>query len=425
MQHGGGLQHAQHCCAPPQAATPTPAPPSSLAPHHLPRSPPHRTPAAAGLQPRRGPAVLPAAPARGPGPAASGKGCPCPAVPGAQLPVPRSAQPWLPITRQLGLCFHSGAFPRASGHGEGTGARAGDALVQGQTLCPRACGEAGGQGHTLRAVPPRCPQQGTEPWQSFAGDMQGGRTEKAIGSDPALNGMPGAPQLAPQDGAGQAGGGLRAPQPLFCSRKGPGARGWGDGPTSTAAWGELSPPEQASPKHSPESSGRRGSLGVSLAPHPALLLDGKFGPSRMGQRPRRGPVLPQPPSPSPASSTERERAAAAGASQSWPHPQPCLGGLHIHRAQTCLGNTGAASALPRSHSSSALQLTGAWEPRCGEEGARWGCTSPQPAKPSRALQHTFGGKREGGQTLGCSSTQVWLHHFVLQPKPSGDAKPTL
>lgn len=105
---------------------------------YLPRSPPRRTPVAAGLQPRHGPAALLAAPGTDASPAASGKGSLCPALPGAWLPWLCSAQQ--PCAQQPGLCFHSGAFPRASGHGEGMGgAKAGDVLARSRTLRPRVC----------------------------------------------------------------------------------------------------------------------------------------------------------------------------------------------------------------------------------------------------------------------------------------------
>lgn len=63
--------------------------------------------------------------------------------------------------------------------------------------------------------------------------------------------------------------------------------------------------------------------------------------------------------------------------------------------------------------------------RVRRRGCRMGCTSPEPAKPARAPHPAFEGEGEGGCTLSHSSTQVWLHLFVLQPKPGGDAKPTL
>lgn len=57
----------------------------------------------------------------------------------------------------------------------GDGARPGNALAQGHTLCPRACGEAEQNNGTGTMLPTqRCLQQGTEPWQSLAGRLWGG-----------------------------------------------------------------------------------------------------------------------------------------------------------------------------------------------------------------------------------------------------------
>lgn len=91
--------------------------------------------------------------------------CHCPTVPGHGCPLPSS----------LDFAFTAELFPVLLGMGRRQGARPGNALAQGHTLCPRACGEAEQNNGTGTMLPTqRCLQQGTEPWQSLAGGLWGG-----------------------------------------------------------------------------------------------------------------------------------------------------------------------------------------------------------------------------------------------------------
>lgn len=359
-EHAGELQRAQHHCGPHPATPPpslgrgqlgvpagSPQPStSSLTPRYLPRSPPRRTPAAAGLQPWHGPAALPAAPGTDASPAASGKGSPCPALPGAQLPSPCSARPRLPCAQRPGLCFHSRAFPRASGHGGGgTGQRT--PWHRAGRCVPGLAGRLGRTGHAPSAAPAVAARDTALTLAQLCQGLAGGPktstgAEKVTGLDPVGCSVrcQVLPSLYPRKMLGRQVGAREPPQPLFCSREDAGAHGHGDGPTSTAGQGELGPHRAGEPQAQPSEQQEKGQLGGELGPKPsAVAWQGKFLPSGMGQRPCHGPVLPETLSPAPASSTEPKRAVAAGAPRAWPHPQPCLGALRVHRAQTCLGNT--------------------------------------------------------------------------------------
>lgn len=167
-------------------------------------------------------------------------------------------------------------------------------------------------------------------------------------------------------------------------------------------------------------------MGVSLAPNPVLLL-GKANSCPAGWG--KGPAMvhcslnhcPQP-----------QQAAQSQKGQwllepLWAGPIPshawglcvCIKPKHAWEHMSFVGLTSC------SRPSSAPWLTGVWEPGCGEGGA--GQAVPPQSLPSPPKGHapTFVSKGEGGRTLGHSSMQVWLHHFVLQPKPGSDAKPTL
>lgn len=155
---------------------------STLAPLlcYLPRSPPRRIPAAAGLQPRHGPNALLTAAGTDASPAASGKSRADSVFPGARLPPPHSAWPWLPCVRQPGLCFHGGTFPRASGHREGTGGQGRERLEEAGRLVRT---EAPAERCPAGAVPSEALTLAQFCWGLTAGPETNPSAEKA--TDPA------------------------------------------------------------------------------------------------------------------------------------------------------------------------------------------------------------------------------------------------
>lgn len=126
--------------------------PSALC--YLLQSPPRRTPAAAGLQPQHGPAALPVAPGVDASPAASGKGSPCSVSPGVRLPSPTVPGHGCPVPSSLDFAFTTELFPGLPDMGRDKGlAMAVEALLQGQMLCPSACGKARRDRGTCQVLP--------------------------------------------------------------------------------------------------------------------------------------------------------------------------------------------------------------------------------------------------------------------------------